>query len=51
MPAKPTFDKLTAKLEQQGQSPASAKKIAASIGKRKYGAATMAAKAKAGRKR
>ncbi len=50
MAAKSKFDKLTGKLEAQGQPAAAAKAIAASIGRKKYGAAGMAAKAAAGKK-
>ena len=42
------FDKLVARLVAEGHSEESAKKIAAKIGRRKYGPAKMAAKAAAG---
>ena len=44
------FKKMTNKLQRQGRSKASAKKIAAAIGRRKYGAKGMAKKAAAGRR-
>lgn len=43
------FKKLTEKLEHKGNSAESAKKIAAYIGRKKYGAKGMAKKAAAGR--
>ena len=43
------FDKLVDKLEAKGDSADSAKKIAATIGREKYGAEGMAKKAAAGR--
>lgn len=45
------FAALTNKLESQGKSAASAKAIAASVGRKKYGSAGMAKMAAAGRKR
>lgn len=45
------FKKLTQKLEKSGKSKESAKAIAASIGRKKYGAKKMASMAKAGKKR
>lgn len=45
------FAALTAKLKRQSKSAASAKAIAASVGRKKYGASKMAKMAAAGRKR
>ncbi len=45
------FAKLTRKLESKGKSAGAAKAIAASIGRKKYGAKKMAKMAAAGRKR
>lgn len=45
------FNKLTGQLEKKGYSEESAKAIAASIGRKKYGAKGMAKKAAAGRKK
>ncbi len=45
------FKKLVGKLEKKGKSPDLAKAIAASIGRKKYGAAGMAKKAAAGRRK
>jgi xanthine/CO dehydrogenase XdhC/CoxF family maturation factor len=45
------FKQLTQKLERQGNSPESAKRIAASIGIKKYGAKRMAEMAAKGRKK
>lgn len=45
------FKNLERKLESKGKSKGSAKAIAASIGRKKYGAKGMAKKAAAGRKR
>lgn len=45
------FAKLSGKLESQGKSPEAAKAIAASIGRKKYGAAKMAKMSAAGRKK
>jgi len=45
------FDKLTKKLEAKGKSEASAKAIAASAGRKKYGAERMAKMAATGRRR
>lgn len=44
------FKSLTAKLEKEGKSKESAQKIAASIGRKKYGAKDMAKASAAGRK-
>lgn len=43
------FQKLTQKLESKGKSPESAKAIAASIGRKKYGAKKMTSMASKGR--
>lgn len=45
------FKRLVGKLERQGKSESSAKKIAAAVGRKKYGKAGMARKAAAGRRR
>ncbi len=45
------FKELTAKIEKQGKSPESAKKIAAAAGIAKYGKAKMEQMAKSGKKR
>lgn len=45
------FKKLTKKLEKQGKSKESAKAIAASIGRKKYGSKKMSSMAAKGRKR
>jgi hypothetical protein len=45
------FQALSSKLQSQGKSPASAKAIAASIGRKKYGGRKMARMASRGRKR
>jgi len=45
------FEKLTKKLESKGKSAESAKAIAASAGRKKYGAAKMASMAAKGRKK
>lgn len=45
------FKGLTNKLEKQGKSPESAKKIAAAIGRKKYGNTKMSKMAAAGKKR
>ncbi len=45
------FKKLTDKLERSGKSAESAKAIAASVGRKKYGAKKMNAMAVAGKKR
>lgn len=45
------FDKLTKKLEDKGKSAAAAKGIAASVGRKKYGAERMAKMAAIGRRR
>lgn len=45
------FKRLTKKLESQGKSASSAKKIAYAAGAKKYGKAGMARKAAAGRKK
>lgn len=44
------FKALTNKIEKSGKSPESAKAIAASIGRKKYGNKKMTAMAKAGKK-
>ncbi|CAB4123491.1 hypothetical protein UFOVP46_17 [uncultured Caudovirales phage] len=44
------FKKLAEKLEKSGKSEKSAKAIAASVGRAKYGATEMAKKAKAGKR-
>lgn len=45
------FAELQAKLEKQGNSPGKAAAIAASVGRRKYGAKKFAAMGAAGRKK
>lgn len=45
------FKKLEGKVEKEGYSEESAKKIAASVGRKKYGAKKMASMATAGKKR
>lgn len=45
------FAKLTGKLEKEGKSPESAKAIAASVGRKKYGDAKMSSMAAKGAKR
>lgn len=45
------FDKLTKKLQDKGKSAAAAKAVAASVGRKKYGAERMAKMAATGRKR
>lgn len=45
------FAKLTGEIEKEGKSPEAAKAIAASIGRKKYGAKKMASMAAKGRKR
>lgn len=45
------FSSLVNKLENKGKSPEASKKIAASIGRKKYGGSAMEKKATAGRKR
>jgi hypothetical protein len=49
--AKPATQKLPDKLQAQGKSPDSAQKIAASIGRAKYGNQAMEQKAAIGRKK
>jgi hypothetical protein len=45
------FKALTSKLEKQGKSEKSAKAIAASVGRKKYGAKKMSSMAQKGRKK
>ncbi len=49
--AKIGFAKLVAQLQRKGHSAESARRIAASIGRKKYGAKAMARKAAAGRRK
>lgn len=49
--AESKFKKMVGKLERKGDSKSSAKKIAATIGRKKYGTKGMAKKAAAGRKK
>lgn len=45
------FSNLTKSIEKEGKSPSSAKAIAASVGRKKYGNKKMTSMAKAGKKR